>query len=114
MGLMRSVSEKRLDLNDLVRPKHILPDLTAYWSPYPLDRMPLPYRANMVAEAHFQMGNHIQELNDLALSPNDVRSRTVLRNGLIDLRARMTKWHDDLPSGLRWEKPMPAGLFELQ
>lgn len=114
MGLMRSVQDPRLNLDNLIRPKHILPDLTAYWTPYPLDRTPLPYRANAVAEAHFQMAIHIQDLNDLALSPINPRNQVALKNGMLDLRTRMAKWHDKLPPSLRREKVMPAGLFELQ
>lgn len=128
MGLMRSVQSPRLDLDDIIPPKEMLPDVTAYWTPYPLDRTPLPFHANALAQARFEQAMHIQELNDLALSPNNPQNSpngpqnsptnthnlALLGDSMLDLRKRITEWYGHLPPKLRRDKIMPAGLFELQ
>ena len=114
MGLMRSIQSRRLDLEELTRPRHILPDVVAYWSAYPLDRMPLPFHVNALVEARFDMTEHIQQLNELALSQSKHLSQADLRVAMLDLRSRVAKWYDELPHSLRRDKVMPFGLFELQ
>ena len=91
-----------------------LPDLDQSWCGKPYVNTTLTFRGNTLLRESCTLTRLKADLNELLFSNKLPRSGSQLTREIKSLVERLETWYENLPSDLRYDKNLPAPLYELQ
>ncbi|KAK1059478.1 hypothetical protein LTR74_012614 [Friedmanniomyces endolithicus] len=90
-----------------------LPDTAYPWSGKPFSQVYIRYRGNALFHARSALTWLTSEVDELLFSSEKQASMTVLMQLAEAWDARASEWYRDLPEDLKYNKDLPAPVFEL-